>query len=232
MIKYFSKEKRNYYNKKEIIMKKDINYYVNKSIFVTATNTDVGKTYACEKLLRYFAKAGLKVGYFKPCETGVVDFPLDGMKMLNLVKELNPSFNATINDVVPYQFKLPAAPYVAKENTIIDINFLKEKKEFLQSMCDVLIIEGAGGLMVPIEKDLFIIDLIKEFNSEAILITPSKLGCINDTLLSINALKNKNIDFEFYINLYQDIDSFENVSKPFLVDYFGKLNFLQNLEKI
>ena len=213
-------------------MKKDINYYINKSIFVTATNTDVGKTYACEKLLRYFAKAGLKVGYFKPCETGVVDFPLDGMKMLNLVKELNPSFNATINDVVPYQFKLPAAPYVAKENTIIDINFLKEKKEFLQSMCDVLIIEGAGGLMVPIEKDLFIIDLIKEFNSEAILITPSKLGCINDTLLSINALKNKNIDFEFYINLYQDIDSFENVSKPFLVDYFGKLNFLQNLEKI
>jgi len=213
-------------------MKKDINYYVNKSIFVTATNTDVGKTYACEKFLRYFAKAGLKVGYFKPCETGVVDFPLDGMKMLNLVKELNPSFNAIINDVVPYQFKLPAAPYVAKENTIIDINFLKEKKEFLQSMCDVLIIEGAGGLMVPIEKDLFIIDLIKEFNSEAILITPSKLGCINDTLLSINALKNKNIDFEFYINLYQDIDSFENVSKPFLVDYFGKLNFLQNLEKI
>lgn len=213
-------------------MKKDINYYINKSIFVTATNTDVGKTYACEKFLKYFAKAELKVGYFKPCETGVVDFPLDGMKMLNLVKELNPSFNATINDVVPYQFKLPAAPYVAKENTIIDIKFLKEKKEFLQSMCDVLIIEGAGGLMVPIEKDLFIIDLIKEFNAEAILITPSKLGCINDTLLSINALKNKNIDFEFYINLYQDIDSFENVSKPFLIDYFGKLNFLQNLEKI
>jgi dethiobiotin synthetase len=98
-------------------------------------------------------------------------------------------------------------------------------------MCDVLIIEGAGGLMVPIEKDIFIIDLIKEFDSEAILITPSKLGCINDTLLSINALKSKNIDFEFYINLYQDADSFEKVSKPFLLDYFKKLNFLEDLEK-
>ena len=210
-------------------MKNDTNYYLNKSMFITATNTDVGKTYACEKFLRYFAKAGLKVGYFKPCETGVIDFPLDGMKMLNLVKELNPSFKADIFDVVPYQFKLPAAPYVAKEDTTIDINYLKEKKKFLESMCDVLIIEGAGGLMVPIEKNLFIIDLIKIFESEAFLITPSKLGCINDTLLSINALKSKNIDFEFFINLYLDIDSFEKVSKPFLLEHFGKLNFLQDL---
>jgi dethiobiotin synthetase len=212
-------------------MEKEISYYVNKSLFITATNTDVGKTYASEKFLKYFAKAGLKVGYFKPFETGVVDFPLDGSKMLELVKKLNPSFDVTINDVVPYQFKLPAAPYVAKENTIIDIEFLKEKKRYLEQFCDLLIIEGAGGLMVPIEKDLFIIDLIKEFDCKAILITPSKLGCINDTLLSINALKAKNIDFEFYINLYQDINSFEKVSKPFLLDYFKKLNFLEDLEK-
>lgn len=210
-------------------MKKDINYYKNKSIFITATNTDVGKTYASEKFLRYFAKAGLKVGYFKPCETGVVDYPLDGTKMLNLVKKSNPSFDVNINDVVPYQFKLPAAPYVAKENTKIDLNYLKEKKDFLQNKCDILIIEGAGGLMVPIEKDIFIIDLIQIFDSFAFLITPSKLGCINDTLLSIEALKNRNINFEFFINLYQDIDSFEKVSKPFLNEYFGELNFLQDL---
>ena len=212
-------------------MEKEISYYVNKSLFITATNTDVGKTYASEKFLKYFAKAGLKVGYFKPFETGVVDFPLDGSKMLELVKKLNPSFDVTINDVVPYQFKLPAAPYVAKGDTIINIEFLKEKKKYLEQFCDLLIIEGAGGLMVPIEKDLFVIDLIKEFDCEAILITPSKLGCINDTLLSINALKAKNIDFEFYINLYQDINSFEKVSKPFLLDYFKKLNFLEDLEK-
>ena len=213
-------------------MKKELSYYMNKSLFISATNTDVGKTYACEKFLNYFAKAGLKVGYFKPFETGVVDSPIDGSKMLELAKKLNPTFNVTINDVVPYQFELPAAPYVAKGNTIIDIDFLKEKKKYLEQFCDVLIIEGAGGLMVPIEKDLFIIDLIKEFNCEAILITPSKLGCINDTLLSINALKAKNIDFEFYINLYHDINSFEKVSKPFLIDYFGKLNFLEDLEKL
>ena len=210
-------------------MKKSINYYINKSIFITATNTDVGKTYAAEKFLRFFTKQGLKVGYFKPCETGVVDFPLDGSKLLNLTKELNPDFNVGIDDVVPYQFKLAAAPYVAKENTFISLNYIKEKKRFLEQFCDVLIIEGAGGLMVPLEKDLFIIDLIKELDSEVILITPSNLGCINDTLLSISALKAKNIQFEFYINLYKDTENFEYVSKPFLLEYFKKLNFLQDL---
>ena len=210
-------------------MKNDISYYINKSIFITATNTDVGKTYASEKFLRYFASKGLKVGYFKPCETGVNDLPLDGNKMLNITKELNPDFKVNLCDIVPYQFKLPAAPYVAKGDTPISLELIKEKKKYLEQFCEVLIIEGAGGLMVPLEKDLFIIDLIKELDCEAILITPSKLGCINDTLLSINTLKAKNIDFEFYINLYQDIDSFEKVSKPFLIDYFKKLNFLQDL---
>ena len=201
-----------------------------KTLFVSATNTDIGKTYACEKLLRYYAKKGLKLAYFKPFETGVNEYPLDGNKMLNLVKELNPDFNYNINDVVPYQFKLPAAPYVAKKETNIDIDFLLEKKKLLEKSCDLLIIEGAGGLMVPVDKDLFVIDLIKIFEAKAILITPSKLGCINDTLLSQEALRNRNIDFDWYINLYEDKDSFEEVSKPFLEDYFGDLKFLSDLD--
>lgn len=201
----------------------------NNTLFITATNTDVGKTYACEQFLKYYSKKGLKVGYFKPLETGVTGLPPDGNKMLNLVKKLNPSFDVSINDVVPYQFKLPAAPYVSKGQTKIDINFLKKKKEELESSCDILIIEGAGGLMVPIEEDFFMIDLIKEFKTKAILITPSKLGCINDILLSQEALKNRDIDFDWYINLYEDKDDFEKVSKPFLHSYFKELKFLDDL---
>ncbi|RXJ69608.1 dethiobiotin synthase [Halarcobacter ebronensis] len=201
-----------------------------KRVFVTATNTDVGKTYACETILKYYAKKGVRVGYFKPCETGVIDSPLDGTKMLNLVKELNNDFTATINDVVPYQFKLPAAPYVAKGEQNIDFEFLKDKINYLETMCDFLVIEGAGGLMVPILEDLFMIDLIKIFEAKAILIAPSKLGCINDILLSQEALKRREIDFEWYINLFQDKESFDEVSKPFLENYFGKLNFLHELE--
>ncbi|MBP6289676.1 MAG: dethiobiotin synthase, partial [Aliarcobacter sp.] len=160
--------------------------YIGKAIFITATNTNVGKTFASEVFLKYFAKNGLKVGYFKPIETGVIDnSPLDGLKMFELVKKLNPNFlKLTINDIVPYQFTLPASPYVAKGNTFLDIDFLIEKKEYLQTFCDVLIIEGAGGLFVPIKKDFFMIDFIKELRVKTFLITSSKLGCINDTLLS------------------------------------------------
>ena len=200
-----------------------------KSIFVTATNTDVGKTYACEQFLKHYSKKGLKVGYFKPIETGVKKEPIDGSKMLKLVKKLNPSFDVTINDIVPYQFKLPAAPFVAKEGTNIDLNILLKKKEELEKLCDILIIEGAGGLFVPIEKDFFIIDLIKFFNIEAKLITSSKLGSINDTLLSIEALKNKKIDFEWYINLFIDKDSFNEVTLPFYKEYFKKIKYLHQL---
>ena len=212
-------------------MKLNPNDYKNRTIFVSATNTNVGKTYACEKLLKHFAKQNLKVGYFKPIETGVENCtPLDGSKMFSLVKSLNKEFEKlSLKDIVPYQFCLAASPYVAKNGENINIEFLKKQKDYLLNFCDILIIEGAGGLMVPINEDFFIIDLIKEFNSKAFLVTPSKLGCINDTLLSIEALKRAKIDFDFFINLYEDKDSFEKISKPFLLDYFKKLNFLQEL---
>ncbi len=200
-----------------------------KSIFITATNTDVGKTYACEKFINFYAKKGLKVGYFKPIETGVTELPLDGSKMLNLVKKLNPSFDVSIKDIVPYQFELPAAPFVAKKDKKIDLDFLLEKKQELEKKCDILIIEGAGGLMVPLEKEFFIIDLIKLFKAKAKLITPSKLGCINDTLLSIKALEDKDIEFDWYINLFLDKDSFEEVSLPFYKEYFKELKYLHEL---
>ncbi len=197
-----------------------------KIFFITATNTDIGKTKACEIFLKKFAKKGKKVGYFKPIETGVSDKPNDGMKMLNLTKKLNSDFQATIDDVVPYKFKLPASPFVASKNTKINVNFIKEKANYLLKFCDILIIEGAGGLMVPITKSYFMIDLIKEFTCKTILISPSALGSINDTLLSQQALKNANIKFDWYINLYKNKKNFKKITLPFYKEYFDEINYL------
>jgi dethiobiotin synthetase len=198
--------------------------------FITATNTDVGKSYASEVFLKKFAKKGKKVGYYKPIETGVSTIPLDGSKLLHITKKLNPNFNFSINDVVPYQFKLAAAPFVAKKNTKIKINdILLQAKRLLQK-CDILIVEGAGGLMVPINKDYFIINLIKDFqdkfDSKTILISSSVLGSINDTLLSQNALEKYNIKYKWYINLYKDKKKFEKTTLPFYKEYYDKIYFL------
>jgi len=196
--------------------------------FVTATNTDIGKTYACEVLLKKFAQDKKKVGYLKPFETGVIDTPLDGTKLLNIAKSLNNNYNLTIDDIVPFQFKLPASPFVASrnddENKLIDLDLVFQAIDTALEKCDTLIIEGAGGLYVPILQDYFIIDLIKEiqdrYQSRTILISPSSLGSINDTLLSQNLLKQSKIKFDWYINLYKDKDSFDKVTLPFYKQYF------------
>ena len=197
---------------------------MSKRIFITATNTDIGKTYASTLLLKEYASAGLKVGVFKPIETGVETEPLDGTKLFNLAKELNPTLSAlSINDIVPYQFPLPAAPYVAKEETRIDLSYLEEKLQNIEKYCDIVIIEGAGGLMVPVEENLFMVDFISIFKASPLLVCPSRLGSINDTLLSRHLLESRNISYVWAINLYADADSFEQVTAPFYAKNFLSL---------
>ena len=170
------------------------------------------------------------MGYIKPIETGVKDKPLDGTKLLDITKKLNPEFNLKLDDIVPYQFLQAAAPFVAKQNIEIDINLIIKKIDKALKFCDILVIEGAGGLMVPIDKNYFMIDLISNlqdiYNLETILIVPSNLGSINDTLLSQMALKNYKIEYNWYINLYKDKDSFNSTTKPFYKEYFNNIKFL------
>jgi len=205
--------------------------YNKKIFFITATNTDIGKSYASELFLKKFAKKGKKVGYFKPIETGVIGLPADGTKLLNITQKLNPSFNFKINDVVKYQFKLAASPYVANKYLKININAIISQAKKLLQKCDILIVEGAGGLMVPIHHNYFMIDLIKDFqrifNTKTILIVPSKLGSINDTLLSQNLLNQMNIKYEWYINLFANKQEFTKVTLPFYKKYFGKIQYLK-----
>ena len=189
-----------------------------KRIFVTATNTDIGKTYTTKKLLKEFASRGVRVGVIKPIETGVVDAPLDGTELLNTIKILNPEFeNITVEDIVPITYELPAAPFVSSNNTPLDLKKLDAAIEKMEKLCDLLIIEGAGGLYVPIDENYMIIDLIKHYKATALLVTHCSLGCINDTILSSNALKDQNIPYAVAFNCRDNDESFSTVSEPFFL---------------
>jgi dethiobiotin synthetase len=201
------------------------------TLFVTATNTGVGKSFASKVILEAIATnyPKIAVGVCKPIETGVSKEPLDASLLLNSCKAYNSNFlSLTPQDITAYTFALPAAPFVADEKSRLSLPKIKAKIKELESLCDILIIEGAGGLMVPIKKDYFMIDLIKEVADFTLLVTPSKLGAINDTLLSILALKSKEIEFDWCINLYEDKGSFSKVTEPFYKDYFGDYWILQN----
>jgi len=196
---------------------------MSKRIFITATNTDIGKTYTTKLLLKEFASRGVSVGVIKPIETGVMDgvFP-DGDELLTLVKELNPRFKTiTINDIVPIQYKLPSAPFIASNNTKLDLGRLDLAIKKLEKFCDVLFIEGAGGLCVPIDEDTMMIDLVKHFKAKTVLVTHCSLGCINDTLLSKNLLDSKDIKNIVVFNCHDNDANFETISEP----YFKKIGF-------
>jgi dethiobiotin synthetase len=211
-----------------------------KLLFVTATNTDIGKTFVSLRLIQHFSEQGLTVGVCKPIETGITNImnnkklmvnkgEADATKLLEKVQKYNENFRG-LNpiDITAYTFSLPASPFSADINNIIEIKKIKSKIKALSKLCDLLIVEGAGGLMVPITKDYMMIDLAKELNAKVLLITPSKLGCINDTLLSIEALKNRDIDFDWCVNLFEDIDEFNEVTKPFYDKYFDEWWSLDN----
>ena len=199
-----------------------------KFLFISATNTDIGKTYVSLQLIEGFAKEGISVGVCKPIETGVEDNPVDATKLLEKVQQYNSKFlPLKPKDITAYTFSIPASPFCADKDRTIDIDNIKQKITKLSKLCDLLIVEGAGGLMVPITKDYMMIDLAKELNASVLLVTPSKLGCINDTLLSIEMLKQREINFDWCVNMFEDKDKFEQTTKPFYDEFFQKWWILQ-----
>ena len=191
-------------------------------IFITATNTNIGKTYATSLLIEKFLKQGLRVGVFKPFESGGRE---DSKKLLSATKR----DDLSLDDVNPYYFSLPAAPYVAKGSEKINFDKVKRSFEKIVASSDVVLVEGAGGLMVPITKDFFMIDLIEFLGiDKTLLITSNKLGSINDTMLSIKALEDKKASFLWAVNHHESQkDEFMEITYPFYRDKFGEVLFLE-----
>jgi dethiobiotin synthetase len=205
-----------------------------KRIFVTATNTDIGKTYTTKLLLKEFASRGFRVGVIKPIETGVIDNTPDGDTLLSTIKTLNPEFkNINVKDIVPITYELPAAPFVASKNTPFDFAKVDKAIEEIEKLCDILIIEGAGGLYVPIDEEYMMIDLILHYKAVGLLVTHCSLGCINDTLLSKKALESRQIPHATVFNCKTDVKSFATVSEPYFLQIgFEVLKVDKNIDTI
>ena len=187
-----------------------------QSLFITATGTNIGKTHTTVQLIEAFASKGLSVGVFKPIETGVTTIAHDASLLLKVCQKVNKNFkDLNPEDITAYTFPLPAAPFCADTKQEIVIEKIIEKYQELSQLCDILLVEGAGGLLVPVTKDFMMIDLAKKLEAKVLLVTPSRLGCINDTLLSMEALRSRDIAFEWCVNLYEDKESFSEVTQPF-----------------
>lgn len=199
-----------------------------KRIFITATNTDIGKTYTTTLLVEAYSKMGYHVGVYKPIETGVNGLPQDGMKLLKEAQRWNPKFSSyRVQDVVTFSYPLPAAPYVASKGKKMDWKPFEEAVDKLEKACDILLIEGAGGLYVPIDESKMMIDVPLHFNAVTLLVSHCVLGCINDTLMSQKALIDANLPFVWGLNCKKGDESFSQVSYPYFKQRFEEILFIE-----
>ncbi len=206
-----------------------------KRIFITATNTDIGKTYTTKLLLKELARRGLRVGVIKPIETGVIDGNCpDGKELLQCVRELNPEFRSVgLDAIVPIQHRLAAAPYIASGAQKLNFEKIDASVKKLELLCDVLVFEGAGGLLVPIDEMHMMVDLIEYYQADALLVTHCALGCINDTLLSKKLLEDRKIKHTVVFNCRDNDEHFQEMSGRYFKDIdLEVMKVFQDIDKI
>lgn len=163
-----------------------------KGFFVTGTDTGVGKTVITIALIKALAVLGFKAGGMKPVETGCsregeIFVPSDGM----FIKTAS-HMEENIRLISPCCFEKPLAPLTASEIEGIRIDLDKIKTAFSELMqkYDVVVVEGIGGLLVPIKRDYFVLDLAKDLELPIIVVARAGLGTLNHTMLTVNyALK-------------------------------------------
>ncbi len=165
-----------------------------KGYFITGTDTGVGKTEVASYLARRLSNRGLKVGVMKPIATGVGKSCKDAEILRKSIVSKDPE--SYIN---PISLKLPLAPMVAARLEKKKINMKRVWKSFnkLKREKDVVIVEGIGGIMVPIyrkaKKIYYVFDMIQEMKFPVIVVSKPNLGTINHTVMTIKALRRREI---------------------------------------
>ena len=164
-----------------------------RGIFVTATGTGVGKTLVASGLVRCLIQQGIDVGVMKPIETGVSrsrKLQSDGARLRKAAGARDP-----ITDVCPYVFRLPVAPLSAAqaEGKTVQMATILRTFRTLHQKHTFMVVEGVGGTYVPITQTLNLSDLIYQMKLPAIVVGQSGLGGINHALLTLHALRDRNI---------------------------------------
>ncbi len=166
-----------------------------KGLFITGTDTGVGKTIIAAGLVKLARISGLKAVGVKLVETGCIIrdgqlHPEDGAFLCQASEG-----HITLDECVPFRFSLPASPAraAATVGSTLNIADLKEHVLTLAENADLTVVEGAGGIMVPIHSGIMMLDLVEQLGFPCLIVARSGLGTINHTLLTFQALKDKGV---------------------------------------
>ena len=195
-------------------------------LFITGTDTEIGKTYVSSLLIKFFAEQGYKVAGMKPVASGasLVDGVLKNDDALSLMQASNIELDYKI--VNPYVFEPAVSPHIAAEQAGIEVEIdkIKNNYEQLQKKSDVVIVEGVGGWYAPISCHTTVADLAESLKLPIILVVGLRLGCLNHALLTAQALRQSGLSVAGWVanHVEKDFSSAQkNIStlKHYLNDF-------------
>ena len=205
------------------------------SLFITGTDTDVGKTYVAAGLAVTFRKMGIDVGVMKPFAAGTEQkkgFKSEDVEILSNAAQVNDP-EILLN---PQFFPISASPYTALNNLKIkpNIELILSRFKQLSKLHSIILVEGMGGIMTPILQDYFVTNLIKDMKLSTLIVTRTKIGTLNHTVMTckmcekykipVKGIVINNFDDDGYRvkELKRDLENLTNVpvlgSIPFIED--------------
>ena len=162
-----------------------------KNFFITGTDTDVGKTFITCALIEALKARGLRAVPMKPVAAGTIN--IDGINInadVAALREISES-NAALRDINPYCFNAPIAPHLAarRENVLIEMHVIRAAFERLRANADTVLVEGAGGFLVPLSASQSMAEIPAELSLDVILVVGMRLGVLNHALLTVEAIR-------------------------------------------
>lgn len=172
-----------------------------KSLFITGTDTGIGKTYVACQLIKQYVAQGYGVVGMKPVAAGCE--LVDGQWVNEDVRLLTEASNvdAPLHLVNPYCFRAPIAPHIAAEQEQVNIQLevIVQAYQALTELADIVVVEGAGGLLVPLNAQHTIADLIAHLNIPILFVVGMRLGCINHALLTLEVMQARGLTIAAWV---------------------------------
>lgn len=184
---------------------------IKENIFITGTSTNIGKTFISK-----FICQKLNLSYWKPIESGISNNLKSDSQILSEVTKIYPSI---------YSLKDPLSPHLAAKNENIEIKIQEIELYYNKIKKENLIIEGAGGILVPINGKEYIVDLIKLLKCQSIIVAKDELGCINHTLMTIKILQQYNINIIGFVMNFAQKNS-QNANE---IEKYGKIKLIEKI---
>jgi len=207
-----------------------------KSFFITGTDTGAGKTWSTLVLMHYFKQQGLSVIGMKPVAAGCewIDEQLKNEDALLL--QQHSSIKLAYEEINPYAFEEPVSPHLAGVENPVQFDVLLQAYEKLKNKADVVIVEGAGGWLAPLNNESDIAGFAIALDIPVIVVVAIRLGCINHARLTVQSIQQSKVNCAGWLAVCIDpemdkqTENIETLQKKLTIPLLGVIPYAEKID--